>query len=451
MKSIRRRLGLLAFVIATGVAGPPANGQVPRDKASADFALRDGDTVVFLGDSNTQWGSYVKDIENYTVLRFPKLRIRFINVGLEGDMMSKAFFRLDRDVFGRGATVLVVLFGLNDVSWGVYADSAIRQVFFEYTAKIVDAARARNVRTYVLSYPVTAPAIGASATNGFFRLVGTLTTSDTSLLQRVGDEAMKIARAHGAETIDVQRDMRRVLAALPPGTRLNQDDGGHLNELGSQLLAVAILRGFGAPTSVSSVVIDIPGLRVVNAEKAVVSKLTRSGAKIEFTRLDKGLPLTFPKPVLKPPSLLEKLYAPVNGYFLKLTGLTAGARFDLRAEGLSLAPRCGFTSGQLGSGVNLAALGSTYYVPRGPWVKQAIALGYLTDAKAELESSVFYQAQNELDSESWNSMRSRAMTALENVSSTQKAIASPAAYRFELEQLTPEALATCANQPLKSR
>ena len=36
-----------------------------------DFALRDGDTVVFLGDSITAAQSYGKTIENYTLLRYP--------------------------------------------------------------------------------------------------------------------------------------------------------------------------------------------------------------------------------------------------------------------------------------------------------------------------------------------------------------------------------------------
>jgi hypothetical protein len=43
-------------------AGPPP---------AADFALRDGDTVVFLGDSITAARTYGKIIEDYTLRRFP--------------------------------------------------------------------------------------------------------------------------------------------------------------------------------------------------------------------------------------------------------------------------------------------------------------------------------------------------------------------------------------------
>ena len=441
-----RTIAFLAFAVALAVSSSRALGQGTAGTTSADFAFRDGDTVVFLGDSNTRWSTYVKDIENYTLFHFPERRIRFINAGLDGDMMSKAFFRLERDVFSRGATVVVVLFGLNDISWGRYADSTIRKVFFDYTAKIVDSARARHVRPYVLTYPLTDAPIGPRAADPSVLMAGTITATDTSLLQKLGDEAMRIARAHGAKTIDVQREMRRAMAGLPAGTRIHQDDGGHLNDLGSQVLAFSILRGLGAPASVSSVEIDAANLRVVNAERATISALKRSGTGIEFMRLDKGLPLTFPQGQPRPQFHAEKIFAAINGYFLKLTGLPPGVRFDLRAGGISLAPKCGFPSETLGRGVDLAALGSTYYVPRGPWAQQAVALGIITDAKAQLESSIFYQNENELDSPGWKQMRSRVNAALDDASAAQKAIAKPVAYRFELGQLTPAAIAECSQR-----
>src|SRR5512138_3115564 len=71
-----------------------------------DFALRDGDTVVFLGDSITAAQSYGKTIENYTLLRYPGRKVRFINAGQGGDTAAGGLARLDKDVFDRGATVL---------------------------------------------------------------------------------------------------------------------------------------------------------------------------------------------------------------------------------------------------------------------------------------------------------------------------------------------------------
>ena len=50
----------------------------------AEFALKDGDTVVFLGDSITAARQDTKLIETYTLLRFSDRKIRFVNAGKGG-------------------------------------------------------------------------------------------------------------------------------------------------------------------------------------------------------------------------------------------------------------------------------------------------------------------------------------------------------------------------------
>jgi lysophospholipase L1-like esterase len=82
--------------------------------ARADFALRDGDTVAFLGDSITAARGYTKVVEHYTLMRFPERRVQFVNAGKGGDTAISVIQRLERDVFGRGATVVTVALGVND-------------------------------------------------------------------------------------------------------------------------------------------------------------------------------------------------------------------------------------------------------------------------------------------------------------------------------------------------
>src|SRR5438270_8425694 len=94
---------------------------VPPPCRADDFAIRDGDTVVFLGDSITAARTYGKIIENYTLLRYPDRKVRFINAGHGGDTAEGGLARLDRDVFARGATLLTVAYGVNDIGWGLKA------------------------------------------------------------------------------------------------------------------------------------------------------------------------------------------------------------------------------------------------------------------------------------------------------------------------------------------
>ena len=53
-------------------------------EAPAPFALRDGDRVVFYGDSITQDGAYARFVEEYVRTRFPRWDIRFYNAGVGG-------------------------------------------------------------------------------------------------------------------------------------------------------------------------------------------------------------------------------------------------------------------------------------------------------------------------------------------------------------------------------
>ena len=431
---------LLALTLVAPMLGVGA--QATRQ----DFALKDGDTVVFFGDSNTEWGNYPRDIENYTLLRFPDRRIRFINAGLDGDMASKAYFRLDRDVFAAGATVVFVLFGVNDISWGNYAGPQFQKTFLDYTAKIVDACRKRHVRVYVLSYPITAAPAGEKVHDPYLRFLSELSATDQSPLQKLSDEAMRLAREHGAQTIDVEREMRRVRASLPADTRLHLDDGVHLNELGSELLAFAILKGLHAPSMVSSVTIDAKQVKVASTDSAAVTALRRVGDTLRFTRRDRGLPLTFWAPVDSSGASIEKIFEPVNGYYLTISGLPENRRFALEVDGSPVSPKCGFSAAELSGRLNLATVKSDRWLQRGPWAQQAMALARITESKADLDRAVAYEVRNELHREEWQQMRARIRPALASAISAQRTIAKPVAYHFQLTPLPTDSVARCATR-----
>src|SRR3990170_1811542 len=88
---------------------------LPAVSQAEDFAFRDGDTVVFLGDSITAARTYSKIIENYTLLRFPDRQVRFVNAGRGGDTAEGGLKRLERDVFPHEPPVLILAHGVNDI------------------------------------------------------------------------------------------------------------------------------------------------------------------------------------------------------------------------------------------------------------------------------------------------------------------------------------------------
>src|SRR6266851_1263081 len=102
--------------------------------AQEPFALRDGDRVVFFGDSITDQRLYTTFAETYVVTRFPKLNIAFVHSGWGGDRVSgggggPVDVRLWRDVLAYNPTVVTIMLGMNDGGYRAY-DQAI---FDNYT------------------------------------------------------------------------------------------------------------------------------------------------------------------------------------------------------------------------------------------------------------------------------------------------------------------------------
>src|SRR5690348_6406017 len=178
----RRRPGWWT-TLALGLLGSILSGP-----ARAEFALRDGDTVVFLGDSITAARTYGKIVENYTLLRFPDRKVRFINAGWGGDTAAGGLKRLERDVFDRGATVLIVAYGVNDIGWGLHADAEHKRIYLDAIRGIVAKCKARGVRVFIGSAAITAED-PERAEQGF--------------LQMMCDEGMAIARERGEHSIDI--------------------------------------------------------------------------------------------------------------------------------------------------------------------------------------------------------------------------------------------------------
>ena len=162
---------------------------------AGDFALKDNDTVVFLGDSITAASSYGKVVENYTLLRFPDRRVQFINAGHGGDTAAGGLARLDQDVFRHHATVLLVAYGINDIGWGMKADSEHKQKYLDSIRGIVQQCKEHKVRVFICSAAITAT---------------DPRKSESDFLQTMCDEGMAISHSMGEGSIDIQRCMREI-------------------------------------------------------------------------------------------------------------------------------------------------------------------------------------------------------------------------------------------------
>jgi lysophospholipase L1-like esterase len=399
----------------------------PTVGRAEDFAIKDGDTVVFLGDSITAARAYGKLIENYTLLRFPKHRVRFINTGIGGDTAAGGLKRLERDVFARHATLLTVAYGINDIGWGAWADEAHKRTYLDAVRGIVLACKEHGVRVYLCSAAITR---------------ADPNKSENDFLQQMCDAGMKLARELGGGAIDVQRTMRSIqkkvwqanAGALDKSKRstLHADDGIHLNDLGQLAMGFAILKGLGAPADVSSVRLDAREPRVLQAVGCRVTDLARRGDALEFTRLDEGLPLNnglfF---------ALHFRFVPIpdelNRYLLAADYLPEG-RYEVTADGRGVGT---FTARELAAGVNIASTTPDPWQPGGPWNAQANVLKELTDARHQVATAQGLAGYYLQGSATAHLFDEPAAKSDAQIVAMQRAIAAPRPYRFVIRPAPP--------------
>ncbi len=404
-------LGLSVFLLVVGITTSSVVGE---------YALRDGDTVVFLGDSITAARTYGKIVENYTLLRYPTRKVRFINSGWGGDTAAGGLKRLERDVFAHGATVLIVAYGINDIGWGTKADDEHKTLYLDAVREIVAQCRSRNVRVFLCSAAVTA---------------ADPDRSETDYLQRMCDEGMALARSLGAESIDVQRTMRRIQKRIveanahrkekDPPDSLHVADGVHLNDLGQLAMAFAILKGLEAPAEVSAATLDASALSSIETQGCRISNVTGADGRLEFDRLDDGLPINFG--IF---GALQFRFIPIpdelNRYMITVRNLAQG-RYAIEVDGRGLGT---FPSEQLARGLNIASATSNAWEPGGPWDAQAGLLKQVTDARSELMQADRMTRQYLPDSNHRKESEPQFRAIDTDLQSLQRTLARPSTYHF---------------------
>ncbi|HEV2380481.1 MAG TPA: SGNH/GDSL hydrolase family protein, partial [Terriglobia bacterium] len=113
--------------------------------APGQFQLRDGDRVVFYGDSITDHRLYTTFAETYVVTRFPRLHLWFVHSGVGGDRVTGGWaggidVRLRRDVVAYKPTVMTIMLGMNDAGYKAW-DEALFKTYSTGYQHIIDTVK----------------------------------------------------------------------------------------------------------------------------------------------------------------------------------------------------------------------------------------------------------------------------------------------------------------------
>jgi lysophospholipase L1-like esterase len=248
-------LSIASSPVASRTQGLPGTTPATIIMAAAEqaqFALKDGDRVVFYGDSITEQRLYTTYLEHYCTTHYPDRRITFINTGWGGDKVTGndcqpcagvgGLARIKRDLLDYQPTVVTLLFGMNDGQY-VDFDPAILKVYQDGLRAIIEEIKSKtHARIYVMTPTVY---------DGTRHTPWSKTDKYNDVLDRYSDAAKQIAAAAGLPVIDLHtattEALNRAKQKNPSYTFL--PDGVHPAEDGQLLMAAEILRAWGAPAN----------------------------------------------------------------------------------------------------------------------------------------------------------------------------------------------------------
>ena len=393
-----------------------------------EYALKDGDTVVFYGDSITDQRLYTTFVETFTLTRFPERKIRFVHSGWGGDRVSGGGggpidVRLQRDVIPYHPTVLTIMLGMNDGRYRAM-DTTLFDEFKKGYEHILDVAQKAqpDVRlTLIQPSPyddVTRPPLFPGGYN--------------AVLKQYSNYLRELAEARHAALADLNTPVVDMLARAnstdAPTALKILPDRVHPGASGHLIMAGGLLRAWNAPAVVSEVEIDSSNGQAAKSVNTAITSM-KTGEVLAWTQEDRALPMPVDMAdaamalAVKSSDFVQRF----NQELLTVKGLT-GARYQLSING---APVATLTAQELAGGVNLATLNT-------PMQKQAKAVHDLTIKRTGIHQTRWRQLQVPLATERPQHLQSAmdALDALENdLIAMQRAAAKPLACTYELRLL----------------
>src|ERR1700761_1725698 len=361
----------------------PANTRAQEKAAPrADFAIADGDHVVFYGDSITEQRQYTSDIENYILTRFPSYRVEFVQSGVGGDRTRGGArgpidLRLHRDVFEHNPTVVTVMLGMNDGEYRPY-DADIFTTYSNGYRYIVDEIQKAFPKAKVTL-------VKPSAYDDVTREPSMPGGYNATLLKYgafVGDLAAEkntgVADMN-APVVDALTKAKAENAAL---STLLINDRVHPGPAIHWVMAEAVLKSWNAPATVTAVNLSVEHESVVASDNTDTTDLAILPTGLTWTQQDRALPL--PIGPVDADALMalvihsSDLVQALDQETLTVTGLQPGThqlRVDDRVVG-------SFSAEKLGRGVNLALLET-------PMLEQARRVARDTDLLNQYDSQWF--------------------------------------------------------------
>jgi lysophospholipase L1-like esterase len=426
---------LAGFLLATAIASHAAWA------ADDTFKLKNGDEVLFYGDSITDQRMYTVVVETYVATRYPHLDVNFVNSGWGGDTVfggggGSIETRLTRDLYPYHPSIVTIMLGMNDGGYKAESESNDQKYFSGYR-HLVESIHTNLPQAKILAIEpspyddVTGPPA--------FPVAGDILYNE--VLRSFGKWIVTNASQLNVDTVDLNTPLVKTLMRaqeLDP-INANQIIPGHIHPSfgGHMVMAENILKAWQARAIVSAVTLRVAHgtAKVVSSQFTSISGLS-SGDSLSWTQLDESLPLPFRQWIdmwgggtsVDLAIRSSDITAALNQQVLKVEGMPSGT-YSLKIDGTSVGA---FNNDQLATGVNLAVL-------KTPATDQAMKVYQLANSHEEIH----YDRWRNIDvplAEYKMPESTPASTVLDQlddaIAKKMREIAQPIPHKFELVPIT---------------
>lgn len=399
--------------------------------------LKNGDRVVFYGDSITDLRQYTTIVETYVATRYPNLDIRFVNSGWGGDTVSgggggPVDTRLKRDVVAYRPNVVTIMLGMNDGGYKAETESNDEKYFTGYR-HIVDELKSSLPGVRITA--IQPSPYDDIAHTPAFPVSGDIRYNE--VMRSFGKWISGYAQQNQLNLADLNTGVVNTLIEAnkldPAGAKDIIPDRIHPSFAGSILLAEGLLKAWRVRPAVSTVVLNAAqkDLKTETTEFAQISELSKGGA-VAWTEVDESLPLPFKQwqemwggganvgLVIRASDVTDAL----NRQILKVKGLKSGT-YSLKIDGNSVGA---FNNDQFASGINLALL-------KTPATDQAMKVYQLASLREEIHYDGWRNIQVPLGDYSLpqSPLAVDALSQLDTaISLKMRELAKPTPHKFEV-------------------
>lgn len=344
------RLRILPLFAVVFFCASQAVAQTDFPKPLNKLTLKDGDSIVFLGDSITHQRLYTQYVENYFYTRYPKLRLKTHNAGVGGAKAWDALQRFEKDVAAYKPKYVTVLLGMNDGQYRPF-DKAIFETYQKDMQEVISRIKKAGAKP-ILMTPTMFDSRAARLRKRRRNTPEATLNQYNAVLAYYGAWLREVAMNEGHGYVDMYHSLNGLtLAARKKDPKFTViADAVHPGPNGQAVMAYSFIRDMLPRSGVSSILLARAGKRVI--ARGVGGKLSNlkalPGGGLEFTFRADHLPWVIPEDAQK---ALRMMRVPrvVNAEILRALSLPNG-KWEFTIDGEKVGT---FTNQQFFSGLKL--------------------------------------------------------------------------------------------------